>query len=239
MAERREKNESCHAKERMRIFFSFFHHVDFFFLFFWDALDRFLWSAMLLLPDEAHARRDAGYGFHLPFLTEGGLGFRDRTRRCKWKFMIQNMLQYVRLCLPVCLSLAFAFNGRRERSGKMLTAGCISSKCVHMRECGGNKWLHFEVNCVFVEFVFFVILCCAIFEFKGSLKTNKHAKQYFLWSNQVLSFTELKSWSVLWLSWLVDNTRHLRYLLQSEFLVGRSTLKNVDYCEYSKVVHGT
>lgn len=27
---------------------------------------------MLLLPDEAHARRDAGYGFHLLFLTEGG-----------------------------------------------------------------------------------------------------------------------------------------------------------------------
>lgn len=74
MAERREKNRSRHAKERMRIFFFYSPIVSIIFLFFWDALDRFLWSAMLLLPDEAHARRDAGYDCHLHFFKPKGVG---------------------------------------------------------------------------------------------------------------------------------------------------------------------
>lgn len=90
--------------------------------------------------------------------------------------MIQSMLQYVRLCLVVCRLHSLLTVGG-ERSGKMLSAGCISSKCVHMRESSSNKWLYLEVIYFFVvEFAFFVISFCASFGLKRSLK--KHAKQY-------------------------------------------------------------
>lgn len=51
----------------------------------------------------------------------------------------------------------------RERSGKMLTARRVNSKCVHMRECSGNTWMCLDVNFFFVvvEFAFCVVYFCA------------------------------------------------------------------------------
>lgn len=152
MAERRDKKWESSCKRTDENFF--FFHSPIMSIFF------FSFSGMRLIGSygqQCYFYRtrlmhggDAGYGSHLPFFFNWrgrgfGTGLEDASESLWYKICYS---MYVSVSPPVC-------HRWRGRSGKMPTAGCISSKCVHMRESRGQL----EVN----DFFFLLCLVCVLY----------------------------------------------------------------------------
>lgn len=122
---REEKSKSRHAKEQMMRFFSPIV-LCFFLAFFLCMVDKFLWSVVLLLLYEAHARRTPvrypttfiSLFFFFSFFLVWGFD---------WKMQVKVYdTKYVTVCtywlLSVCHSLTLASDRSRKRFTKILTA---------------------------------------------------------------------------------------------------------------------
>lgn len=114
----------------------FFSPIVFFF-FFSDMVDKFLWSVVLLLLYEAHARRNASqipddfllYLFFSFLGGRGGWGF-------DWKMQVKVYdTKYVTVCtsclLSVCHSLTLASDGRGNSSPKYSQSKSHEADDVH------------------------------------------------------------------------------------------------------------
>lgn len=101
--------------------------VFFFFLFFSDMVDKFLWSVVLLLLYESHARRNAS---QTPRLSAPCLSFLGGRLGFDWKMQVKVYdTKYVTVWTSRLLSLALASDWSGRRVAKELAADAACGRC--------------------------------------------------------------------------------------------------------------